>query len=61
MFELGDKEFLCDKCKKKSSTDGSLLNRDPKLSYCICRTCRDELVILLSQAELNTVMNFLKW
>jgi hypothetical protein len=59
-MKLGDKEFVCDKCKVKKTTDGSLMNRDPRISYCICRECRDILVSLISQIEFETIISFLQ-
>jgi len=52
-------KFSCEKCKEEKPTDGALLNRDPRMNYCICRECRDKLVILLKHTELRAVHWFL--
>ena len=49
----------CDRCLRIKFFEGALINRDPRLSYCICRECRDELVKLLEEVEFNTVKEFL--
>jgi len=59
-MKLGDEIFQCDKCRETKSTDGALMHRDPRIDYCICRLCRDQLVDLLQKAEWETTILFLQ-
>ena len=54
------KDFFCDKCNQKKSTDGALIQRDPRINYNICKECRYVLIDLLNKSEWETLISFLQ-